>query len=114
MMGVWSYLRQFTYTKFVVVVDADIDVRDGNEVLWALANHVDPAHDSLVVERTPVDALDFASSEPGLGSKLGLDATRKLPGETGREWPQPIVPSAEVERRVEALYRRIMAGQCAA
>ncbi|RFF33040.1 UbiD family decarboxylase [Wenzhouxiangella sediminis] len=111
MMGVWSYLRQFTYTKFVVVVDADIDVRDGNEVLWALANHVDPARDSLMVERTPVDVLDFASSEPGLGSKLGLDATRKLPGETDREWPQPIVPSAEVERRVEALYRRIASGR---
>ncbi|QKK01491.1 MAG: UbiD family decarboxylase [Pseudomonadota bacterium] len=107
MMGVWSYLRQFTYTKFVVVVDADIDVRDHNEVLWAMANHVDPARDSLVIERTPVDVLDFASPEPGLGSKLGIDATRKLPGETARCWPEPIVPDAEVERRMAELARAL-------
>lgn len=110
MMGVWSYLRQFTYTKFVVVVDADIDVRDGNEVLWALSNHVDPARDTLLVERTPVDVLDFASAEPGLGSKLGLDATRKLPGETGRDWPQPVEPDAAAERRAQAIYDRIREG----
>ncbi len=109
MMGVWSYLRQFTYTKFVVVVDADIDVRDGNEVLWALANHVDPARDSLLVERTPVDVLDFATAEAGLGSKLGLDATRKLPGESDREWPAPIIVDPDIDRRVEDLCRRICA-----
>jgi len=107
MMGVWSYLRQFTYTKFVVIVDADIDIRDGNEVLWALANHVDPARDSMLVERTPVDVLDFASAEPGLGSKLGLDATRKIPGETHRDWPAPIEPDTDVERRVQAIYERL-------
>ena len=107
MMGVWSYLRQFTYTKFVVVVDADIDIREGNEVLWAMANHVDPARDSLLVERTPVDALDFASATVGLGSKLGLDATRKLPGETDREWPEPIVPDPAAEARAQAIYEAI-------
>jgi 4-hydroxy-3-polyprenylbenzoate decarboxylase len=107
MMGVWSYLRQFSYTKFVVVVDDDIDVRDGNQVLWALSNHVDPARDSLVVDGTPVDVLDFASPEAGTGSKLGLDATRKWPGETRRDWPRPIEPDAAVERRVQAIYDRI-------
>lgn len=107
MMGVWSYLRQFTYTKFVVVVDADIDVRDGNEVLWAMANHVDPVRDAMMVERSPVDVLDFASDTPGLGSKLGLDATRKLPGETDRDWPEPIWPDNDVEARVAAIYERI-------
>jgi len=107
MMGIWSYLRQFTYTKFVVVVDADIDIRDGNEVLWALANHVDPARDAMLIERTPVDVLDFATAEPGLGSKLGLDATRKLPGETDRDWPEPIAPDPAVEERVAAIYRRL-------
>lgn len=107
MMGVWSYLRQFTYTRFVIVFDDDIDVRDGNEVLWAIANHVDPARDAMLVERTPVDVLDFASVEPGLGSKMGLDATRKLPGETPRQWPEAIVPDAGVEARVERLYRRL-------
>lgn len=107
MMGVWSYLRQFTYTKFVVVVDADIDIRDGNEVLWAIANHVDPARDSMLVERTPVDALDFAGPEPGLGSKLGLDATRKWPAETTRAWPSAIVSDPEVDKRVEALMKSI-------
>ncbi|RFF27351.1 MULTISPECIES: UbiD family decarboxylase [unclassified Wenzhouxiangella] len=107
MMGVWSYLRQFTYTKFVIVFDADIDIRDGNEVLWAIANHVDPGRDSMLVERTPVDALDFAGPEPGLGSKLGLDATRKWPAETTRAWPDAIVPDPEVEKRVEALMQSI-------
>ncbi|NEZ02692.1 UbiD family decarboxylase [Wenzhouxiangella sp. XN201] len=109
MMGIWSYLRQFTYTKFVVVVDADIDIRDGNEVLWAIANHVDPARDSMHVDRTPMDALDFSGPEPGLGSKLGLDATRKWPAETARAWPEAIVPDPDVEKRVDALLRSIPA-----
>lgn len=107
MMGVWSYLRQFTYTKFVVVVDDDIDIRDGDEVLWAIANHVDPVRDSLTIDRTPVDVLDFASPAPNLGSKLGLDATRKMAGETARDWPEAIVPDPEVEARVDALCRSI-------
>ncbi|MEX2498069.1 MAG: UbiD family decarboxylase [Wenzhouxiangellaceae bacterium] len=110
MMGVWSWLRQFTYCKFVVVTDEDIDIRDNNEVLWAIANHVDPERDSMLIANTPVDVLDFASPTPGLGSKLGLDATRKIPGETSREWPRPARPDPEIERRVEAICDRILDG----
>jgi 4-hydroxy-3-polyprenylbenzoate decarboxylase len=109
MMGIWSYLRQFTYTKFVVVTDADIDVRDWRQVLWAIATRVDPARDSLLVERTPIDYLDFSSPEAGLGSKLGLDATRKLRGESSRAWSEPIVPAPEVERRMAELWQRTVA-----
>jgi 4-hydroxy-3-polyprenylbenzoate decarboxylase len=108
MMGVWSYLRQFTYTKFVIVVDADIDARDWSQVIWAIATRVDPARDALLVEHTPIDYLDFASPVAGLGSKLGLDATNKWPGETSRAWGRPIVPDADVERRVEALWAGLM------
>jgi 4-hydroxy-3-polyprenylbenzoate decarboxylase len=86
MMGVWSYLRQFMYTKFVIVTDDDIDVRDWKEVIWALSTRVDPARDMVVIENTPIDYLDFASPVSGLGSKLGIDATDKWPGETSREW----------------------------
>ena len=108
MMGVWSWLRQFTYCKFVIVVDEDIDIRDNDEVLWAIANHVDPERDAMMVGNTPVDVLDFASPTPGLGSKLGLDATRKIAGETSRDWPRPARPDPDVERRVEALSARIL------
>ena len=107
MMGVWSYLRQFTYTKFVIVTDDDIDVRDWSQVIWALSTRVDPARDSLLVENTPIDYLDFASPEPGLGSKLGLDATRKWPGETRREWGRTIIPDPAVEQRMHALWRTL-------
>ena len=109
MMGVWSYLRQFTYTKFVIVTDADIDVRDWSQVIWAVATRVDPARDSLLIENTPIDYLDFASPEPGLGSKLGLDATHKWPGETHRAWSRPIVPDPDVARRVETLWDTLAA-----
>ncbi|HRO26943.1 MAG TPA: UbiD family decarboxylase [Luteimonas sp.] len=104
MMGVWSYLRQFTYTKFVIVTDDDIDVRDWSQVVWAVSTRVDPARDTMLVENTPIDYLDFASPVAGIGSKLGIDATHKLPGETSREWSRPIVPDPEVERRVDALW----------
>lgn len=107
MMGIWSYLRQFTYTKFVIVVDDDIDARNWGEVIWAVSTRVDPARDSLIVERTPIDYLDFSSPVPNLGSKMGLDATRKLPGETERVWSQPIVPDPDVARRVEALWSSV-------
>ncbi len=109
MMGIWSYLRQFTYTKFVIITDEDIDVRDWSQVIWALSTRVDPARDSMLVENTPIDYLDFASPVPGLGSKLGLDATRKWPGETTRDWSRMIVPDAAVARRMEALWSRIVA-----
>jgi 4-hydroxy-3-polyprenylbenzoate decarboxylase len=107
MMGIWSYLRQFTYTKFVIVTDEDIDVRDWGSVLWALATRVDPARDCQIVEGTPIDYLDFASPEPGLGSKLGIDATGKLPGETRRAWGRPIVPDPEVARRMDTLWHAL-------
>ncbi|MES1943581.1 3-polyprenyl-4-hydroxybenzoate carboxy-lyase [Salinisphaera sp. PC39] len=108
MMGVWSYLRQFTYTKYVIVTDDDIDVRDWDDVIWALATRADPARDSTIVDRSPIDYLDFASPAPRLGGKLGIDATRKWPGETDREWGREIVPDLEVSARVDALWPEIM------
>lgn len=107
MMAVWSYLRQFTYTKFVIVTDDDIDVRDWAQVLWAISTRVDPARDTMLVENTPIDYLDFASPVAGVGSKLGIDATNKLPGETSRRWSRPIVPDPGIERRVDALWSAI-------
>ncbi|MDE2278289.1 MAG: UbiD family decarboxylase [Xanthomonadaceae bacterium] len=107
MMGVWSYLRQFTYTKFVIVVDADIDARDWKQVIWAIATRVDPARDTMLVENTPIDYLDFASPVAGLGSKLGIDATNKWPGETSRTWGMPIAPDNAVEARMDALWRSL-------
>ena len=95
MFGVWSFLRQFMYTKFIVVVDDDVNVRDWKEVIWAMTTRVDPARDTLIVENTPIDYLDFASPVSGLGSKMGIDATNKWPGETTREWGRPIVMDAE-------------------
>ena len=108
MMGVWSYLRQFTYTKFVIVVDEDIDARDWAQVLWAVSTRVDPARDSMIIENTPIDYLDFASPTPGLGSKLGIDATSKWPGETTRAWSKPIVLDAAIETRVDALWSQLL------
>ena len=105
MFGVWSYLRQFMYTKFIVVCDDDVDVRQWKEVIWALTTRVDPARDCVMVENTPIDYLDFASPVSGLGSKMGIDATNKWPGETARRWGRPIVMDSEVKRRVDALWR---------
>jgi 4-hydroxy-3-polyprenylbenzoate decarboxylase len=107
MFGVWSYLRQFLYTKFIVVVDDDIDVRSWQDVVWAISTRVDPARDLLLAERTPIDSLDFASPVAGLGSKMGLDATNKWPGETGREWGRPIVMDGAVKARVDALWGQL-------
>jgi 4-hydroxy-3-polyprenylbenzoate decarboxylase len=104
MFGIWSFLRQFMYTKFIIVTDDDVDVRDWKEVMWALTTRVDPARDTLLVENTPIDYLDFASPVSGLGSKMGIDATNKMPGETSREWGTPIRMSDEVKRRVDALW----------
>ena len=109
MMGIWSYLRQFTYTKFVIVTDEDIDVRDWSQVIWAVSTRVDPARDSMLVENTPIDYLDFSSPTPNLGSKLGLDATNKWPAETSRAWSRPIRPDPAVEKRVDALWRTVLA-----
>ena len=107
MMGVWSHLRQFMYTKFIVVVDEDVDIRDWREVIWALTTRMDPARDTLMVEGTPIDYLDFASPVSGLGSKMGLDATNKWPGETLREWGRPIVMDAAVLARVDAMFNAL-------
>ncbi|WP_312843167.1 4-hydroxy-3-polyprenylbenzoate decarboxylase [Diaphorobacter nitroreducens] len=103
MMGVWSHLRQFLYTKFIVVVDEDVDARDWKEVIWALTTRMDPARDTLLIEHTPIDYLDFASPVAGLGSKMGLDATNKWPGETQREWGRPMAMDAGVSQRMNAL-----------
>jgi 4-hydroxy-3-polyprenylbenzoate decarboxylase len=104
MFGVWSFLRQFMYTKFILVTDDDVDVRDWKEVIWALTTRVDPARDTLLVENTPIDYLDFASPVSGLGSKMGIDATNKWPGETNREWGTPIVMDAAVKARIDAMW----------
>ncbi|MHB1076730.1 4-hydroxy-3-polyprenylbenzoate decarboxylase [Thiobacillus sp.] len=105
MFGVWSFLRQFMYTKFILVTDDDVNVRDWKEVMWALTTRVDPARDTLLVENTPIDYLDFASPVSGLGSKMGIDATNKWPGETTREWGTPIMMDADVKARVDALWQ---------
>ncbi len=107
MFAVWSYLRQFTYTKFVIVVDDDINARDWKDVVWAMSTRMDPARDSLVVENTPIDYLDFASPQPSLGGKLGLDATNKWPGETNRPWGRPITMSSAVQKRVDELWSQL-------
>jgi len=104
MFGIWSFLRQFMYTKFIVVVDEDIDVRDWKEVVWAITTRVDPARDTLIAENTPIDYLDFASPVAGLGSKMGIDATSKWPGETSRTWGRPIEMDVEVRRKVDAMW----------
>ncbi|MGZ9058210.1 MAG: 4-hydroxy-3-polyprenylbenzoate decarboxylase [Burkholderiaceae bacterium] len=104
MFGVWSFLRQFMYTKFILVTDDDVNVRDWQEVIWALTTRVDPARDTLLVENTPIDYLDFASPVSGLGSKMGIDATNKWPGETSREWGTPITMDPAVKSRVDAMW----------
>ena len=105
MFGVWSFLRQFMYTKFIIVTDDDVNIRDWKEVVWALSTRVDAARDVLIVENTPIDYLDFASPVAGLGSKMGVDATHKWPGETQRRWGRPIAMDEAVKRRVDALWK---------
>jgi 4-hydroxy-3-polyprenylbenzoate decarboxylase len=107
MFGVWSYLRQFMYTKFVIVVDEDIDARNWTDVVWALSTRVDPARDMSIVENTPIDYLDFASPVAGLGSKIGIDATSKWPGEVSRRWGVPITMSADVVARIDRLWSEL-------
>ena len=104
MFGLWSFLRQFMYTKFIVVTDDDVNIRDWKEVIWALTTRVDAARDSTIIENTPIDYLDFASPVAGLGSKLGIDATNKWPAETTRAWGQPIAMDVAVKARVDALW----------
>ncbi len=104
MMGVWSFLRQFMYTKFVIVTDDDVNARDWNDVIWAMTTRMDPVRDTVMIENTPIDYLDFASPVSGLGSKMGLDATNKWPGETTREWGEPITMDNKVKQRVDELW----------
>ena len=107
MFGIWSFLRQFMYTKTIIVVDDDIDIRDWKEVVWAMTTRMDATRDTTLVDNTPIDYLDFASPVAGLGSKMGLDATNKWPGETTREWGRPIVMDAEVKQRVDAMWTEL-------
>jgi len=107
MMGVWSFLRQFMYTKFVIVVDEDVNTRDWQDVIWAISTRVDPARDLTLVENTPIDYLDFASPVSGLGSKMGLDATNKWPGETQREWGQPIQMDKDTRKRIDDMWQQL-------
>lgn len=107
MMGVWSFLRQFMYTKFVIVTDDDINARDWNDVIWAMTTRMDPARDTVMIENTPIDYLDFASPVSGLGSKIGFDATNKWPGETVREWGTPIVMDEQVKARVDEIWNEL-------
>ena len=107
MFGIWSFLRQFMYTKFIIVTDDDVDVRSWQEVIWALTTRVDAARDTLIAENTPIDSLDFASPVAGLGSKMGIDATNKWPGETAREWGRPIAMDIETKARVDALWEQL-------
>jgi len=104
MLGVWSFLRQFMYTKFVIVTDDDINARDWNDVIWAITTRMDPKRDTVLIDNTPIDYLDFASPVSGLGSKMGLDATHKWPGETSREWGRAIHQDPAVKRRVDELW----------
>ena len=104
MMGVWSFLRQFMYTKFIIVCDDDVDARNWEDVIWAITTRMDPTRDTTLVDHTPIDYLDFASPVSGLGSKMGLDATNKMPGETDREWGTPIVMDEKVKAKVDAIW----------
>ncbi|MGD8940064.1 MAG: 4-hydroxy-3-polyprenylbenzoate decarboxylase [Gammaproteobacteria bacterium] len=107
MLGIWSFLRQFMYTKFVIVVDHDINVRDWKDVIWAMTTRMDPARDTTLVENTPIDYLDFASPVSGLGSKMGLDATNKWPGETSRQWGSPIRMTEDVQKTVDEIWQSL-------
>jgi 4-hydroxy-3-polyprenylbenzoate decarboxylase len=110
MMGVWSFLRQFMYTKFVVVLDDDVDARRWEDVIWAMTTRMDPARDTVIVENTPIDYLDFASPVSGLGSKMGFDATNKWPGETTREWGEPIAMDSAVKAQVDERWESLGIG----
>ncbi len=110
MLGLWSMLPQFSYTKLIIVVDADVDVRNWSDVIWALSTRFDASRDLVVVDNTPIDYLDFASPKPGLGGKLGLDATNKLGAETDREWGRVLQMTPEVSARVDAIWRELGLG----
>ena len=107
MFGIWSFLRQFLYTKIIVVVDEDIDIRCHSDVLWAISTRVDPARDTVIVENTPIDYLDFASPVSGLGSKMGIDATNKWSQETSRQWGRKINIDPMVSKRIDDIWESL-------
>jgi 4-hydroxy-3-polyprenylbenzoate decarboxylase len=107
MLGVWSFLRQFMYTKFVIVTDDDVNARDWNDVIWAITTRMDPKRDTVMIDNTPIDYLDFASPESGLGGKIGLDATNKLPPETKREWGRVIEKDPAVVARIDDMWKEL-------
>ncbi len=107
MMAVWSYLKQFTYTKFVIIVDHDINARSWADVIWAVSTHSDPVRDTVMLENTPIDYLDFASPYSGLGSKMGIDATTKIPPETRRDWGKKIRMSEKVIKRIDSIWKEL-------
>ena len=107
MLGIWSFLRQFMYTKFIIVCDDDVNVRDWNDVMWAVTTRMDPSRDTILIDNTPIDYLDFASPVSGLGSKMGLDATNKWPGETTREWGTPIVMDKAIKEKIDDLWNEL-------
>jgi 4-hydroxy-3-polyprenylbenzoate decarboxylase len=107
MMGVWSFLRQFMYTKFVIVTDDDVNIRDWRDVIWAMTTRMDPGRDTTIIDNTPIDYLDFASPVSGLGSKIGFDATNKWPGETTREWGIPIEMDADIKNKIDAIWEEL-------
>jgi 4-hydroxy-3-polyprenylbenzoate decarboxylase len=107
MMGLWGFLKQFLYVKFIIVVDDDIDVRKWEDIIWAIATRVDPVRDVTLIDHTPIDYLDFASPLPELGSKMGIDATTKIPPETSREWGKKITMDPDVVKRVDRLWAEL-------
>lgn len=107
MFGIWSFLRQFMYTKFVIITDADVNVRDWNDVIWAMTTRMDPARDTTMIENTPIDYLDFASPVSGLGGKIGFDATNKWRGETQRNWGKPISMTADVKEKIDGIWEQL-------
>jgi 4-hydroxy-3-polyprenylbenzoate decarboxylase len=107
MLGVWSFLRQFMYTKFVIVTDEDVNARNWKDVIWAMTTRMDPQRDSVFIDNTPIDYLDFASPVSGLGSKVGFDATNKWPGESQREWGRPIAMDDAVIERIDAMWEEL-------
>lgn len=111
MMAVWSFLRQFMYTKFVIVCDDDVDARNWQDVIWAMTTRMDPSRDTVMVDNTPIDYLDFASPISGLGSKMGMDATNKWPGETQREWGVPIVMDEDILEKVNGYWSLLGLGE---
>ncbi len=110
MLGIWSFLRQFMYTKFIIVVDEDVDIRRWSEVIWAITTRVDPSRDTVLIDHTPIDYLDFASPVSGLGSKMGLDATNKWSGESQREWGKPIAMTQAVREKIDTLWQKLGIG----